>query len=78
MKKELFDKIAYELKCFFSEEDYEELMKKGFVELKKFIEKPEVKKIILRVTGPLIMIWMVAKVGVYEIKVPILNIYLKD
>jgi len=56
VKKEDLDKVLYELKSFLSEEDYEELMRRGQAILldekegrNGFIEKPRIERVFLRV-----------------------------
>ena len=84
MKKEDLDKVLYELKSFLSEEDYEELMRRGQAILldekegrNGFIEKPRIERVFLRVFSPLVFVHIVISVGLHHVEIPILcfNIY---
>ena len=79
LRKKLLNKICYELKVFLSEKDYEELMEKGRVvlfdkekDVSKFIERPEIAKISLRVCPPLIFVDVSLLIGTKCIVIPVL------
>ena len=79
MKKEDLDRVLYELKVFLSEKDYEELMNKGQVVLldenkrrSRFIEKPRVERVVLKMHSPLIFVYVTISIGLHRIEVPAL------
>jgi len=81
IRRKILDRICYELKVFFSERDYEELMEKGRVvlfdkerDVSKFIEKPEITRISLRVNPPLVFVDVALTIGTKCVVIPVLCI----